>query len=43
MTDKTIPSQTKSCQMNTSNLTPGMYLVDIAVDGLHEIKQIVVQ
>jgi len=38
-----IPSESKTHQINALNLTPGMYLVDIAVDGLHEIKQIVVQ
>jgi hypothetical protein len=43
MTEQTISSQTKSYQMNTSNLTPGMYIVNIKVDGLDKFEKIVVQ
>jgi hypothetical protein len=42
-TEETFPNHSKSYSMSTLHLNPGVYLLDIKVDGLHEGIKVVVQ
>jgi len=42
-TEETFQRYTKSYQMSTLDLNPGLYFVDIKIDGLHEVIKLVVQ
>lgn len=41
--DQKLPKQTKTAQVNLSNLTPGTYMTQIIVDGIYQTTRIVVQ
>lgn len=41
--DQKLPIRSESAQLSVSNSSPGTYITQIEVDGIHESKRIVIQ